>query len=272
MSRDSFEELFADMAPRPPSLDETRARLAELTPVYGRARTRHRLRIGLLATVGAVGLILAGAAVLSGIGDKPNQVDVASGSGREASLSTDADSSDGGTGEPTVVTDDATPEHLRPTEQTDETSETDGAAVPTDGGPDSGTVASTSPDDSPESGDLRESDELPDPAATDREVAQTPGGSATVELTNGALVLIDYEPTAGFTASVKKDNAHEIEIEFRDETSEYKAEFKIRDGEIDLKIKTKTKDDKDHPEEEPEEDHPEEEPEEDHPEEEPEDP
>jgi len=243
MNRDPYSDLFDDLVPRAVSPDSARARLAELSPVFVRARRKHRIRVGLVSGLGLAGVVVAGAMTVGALSDPaPSRAVVASNSGPGLSdsssvvaggdedvevLGTESSGSDGDAG---------VPAHLVPADESGTADVEDGPDDVSTGLPDGSVESGDDGSDDPEA----ESESVPEDStegSESLEVAETPGGSVTVDVVDGALVLVSSDPAPGFVASVESQSPLEIAVKLSDGTSEYVAKFVLQaDGSIETTV------------------------------------
>ncbi|MGF1618288.1 MAG: hypothetical protein ACFCU2_10880 [Acidimicrobiia bacterium] len=65
-------------------------------------------------------------------------------------------------------------------------------------------------------------------------------GSVTIKVTNGAMSLASVDPNAGWTYTVEKNRADDIEVEFEKGDAEASIRVKADHGELDVEIESKS--------------------------------
>ena len=92
-------------------------------------------------------------------------------------------------------------------------------------------------DDDDQDEETKEETRSPAPANSDPKGYEVDGaGTVTVQVVNGALVLIGVSPSDGWSFEIDKSESLDIEVEFRNGESEASFEAKIRDGQLRVEI------------------------------------
>ncbi|RMH78146.1 MAG: hypothetical protein D6683_07945 [Actinomyces sp.] len=230
----------------PPASDVTaaRARLEQLAPAYRRARTVHRVRVGVVSALGALGLVAGSLAVMGSLQTPSTPTGIASPAEETAPVPGPDDGGPSPDVSPDADVTSTTPEHLEVTGSPDTTGAVEAPGSSDDGTGSAGGHATTpsmttpSPTATPSE---PSSPELPGPSSpgADLTVGTSPGGTASVRVVDGNLELVSTEPAPGFTAEVTETKHDEIKVKFASEDSTYEVTFDLDHGEVTVKTETK---------------------------------
>ncbi len=237
------------MAPPAPDVTASRARLEQLAPTYRRARTVHRVKVGVASALGALGLLAGSAGVMASLDDRgTTPTGIASPTEETAPDVTDdtpgrvpAADDDDLTPDPAVTS--TTPDHLEVTGTPDDSGSGEPSGAGTVGGTDPAPAPTPSTTTAPPSSPEPSSDTSGSPSpgvADDTTVGTTAGGTATVRLVDGRLELVSSEPAPGFTVMITEHKADEIELVFLSADVVHELDFKYDDGRVEVKTSTKT--------------------------------